>query len=70
VELGESVVRVPLLRRKPVTAFRVFWGSNFMTLSRAFCEHLFQRRPIRRTLPSVFSVRAQCPRSSSSRRPS
>jgi len=45
VELGESVVRVPLLRRKPVTAFRVFWGSNFMTLSRAFCEHLFSGDP-------------------------
>jgi hypothetical protein len=41
VEVGDSVVRVPLLRRGLPTAFRVFWGSNFMTLSRAFCEHLF-----------------------------
>lgn len=41
MEIGDSVVRVPLLRRRSATGFRVFWGSNFMTLSRAYCEHLF-----------------------------
>jgi hypothetical protein len=41
LEVGDCVFRVPLLRRGLPTAFRVFWGSNFTTLSRAFCEHLF-----------------------------
>jgi hypothetical protein len=44
LELGDGVVRVPWLRRRPPTDLRVFWGSNFVMLSRAFCAYLFRER--------------------------
>ena len=40
LELGSRVVRVPWLRRKRPTDLRLFWGSNFVMLSRAFCSYL------------------------------
>ena len=42
LELGSGVVRVPWLRRGPAEDFKVYWGSNFFMLSRAFCAYLFR----------------------------
>jgi len=39
VEWGNRLIRLPFLHRRP-SDLRLFWGSNFVTLSRDFCRFL------------------------------